>query len=359
MRVAHICLIVVLLFAVPLRAEDKDKGKEKDKVAKAELDQRIDRALAYLAGSQDREGAWNAGQIAGRNPAITALAVMAFMSAGHIPGEGKYGEVVQKGIDFVLRAQGPNGLIASAGHFEMYQHGICTLMLAEAVGMTEGKRADEVKSRLERAVRIVLKAQRKGGDHKGGWRYRVAGSDGDISVTGWQLMALRAAKNVGCDVPPAAIADAVEFINKCHDPYSGGYRYLPGGNLTVACTGTSVLALELVGKEYHRSPTSLKAGAYLLKSPLSRSNPHYYYGIYYCSQAMFQLGDNYWTTFRTRLHDQLLNNQNAGGSWSGIISDDLTFGRNYCTSMAVLALTVEYRFLPIYQRDEQHNEEKK
>jgi hypothetical protein len=35
------------------------------------------------------------------------------------------------------------------------------------------------------------------------------------------------------------------------------------------------------------------------------------------------------------------------------------FGPNYCTSMAVLALTVEYRLLPIYQRDEDAAEEKK
>ena len=105
--------------------------------------------------------------------------------------------------------------------------------------------------------------------------------------------------------------------------------------------------------------TSLKAGAYILKNDLSRSRPHYSYGIYYCSQAMFQLGDNYWNSFRTKLHDQLLPNQNSSGSWSGRISDDYTFGPNYCTSMAVLALTVEYRFLPIYQRDEEPAEEKK
>ncbi len=129
--------------------------------------------------------------------------------------------------------------------------------------------------------------------------------------------------------------------------------------MTVACTGTSILALELCGKKYHRSETSLKAGSYLLKKPLSRSRAHYYYGIYYCSQAMFQLGDNYWNTFRTRLHEQLLPNQNPNGSWTGRVSDDVQFGANYCTSMAVLALTVEYRFLPIYQRDEQQDDEKK
>ena len=316
------------------------------------LERAVDQALAYLASTQDREGAWSAG-FRGRNPTITALAVMAFMSAGHVPGEGKYGDVVERGINFVLRSQAPNGLIASEGHYEMYQHGICTLMLAEAVGMCEGKQATEVRQRLEKAVQIILKAQRKSGYHKGGWRYRVNGDDGDISVTGWQLMALRAARNVGCDVPPSAIDHAVEFINKCYDVNSGGYRYMPGAQLTLACTGTSVLALELCGKQYHRSAAALRAGAYILKNELSRSQAHYFYGIYYCSQAMFQLGDNYWHTFRERLHSQLLNSQNANGSWTGRVSDDAQFGSNYCTAMAVLALTVEYRFLPIYQRNEE------
>jgi hypothetical protein len=326
--------------------------------AKSQLEESIDRALDHLSKAQDREGSWSAGY-RGRNPAITALGVMAFMSAGHIPGEGRYGDIVRNGIEYVLKSQQPNGLIASEGHYEMYQHGICTLMLAEVVGMTDGKLADQIRIKLEKAVQIILKAQRQSGYHRGGWRYRIQGDDADISVTGWQIMALRAAKNVGCDVPPERIDQAVEYIKKCHDPYTGGYRYLPGAQLTLACTGTSVLALELCGKDYHRSPTSLKAGSYLLKNELSRSRPHYYYGIYYCSQAMFQLGDNYWLSFRQKLHEQLFANQNSNGSWTGRVSDDMQFGPNYCTSMAVLALTVEYRFLPIYQRDEEQIEEKK
>ena len=329
-----------------------------NKKVKSPLDDAVDRGLAYLASNQDREGAWSAGY-RGKNPAITALGVMAFMSAGHIPGEGKYGDHIKRGIEYVLRAQAPNGLIATEGHYEMYQHGICTLMLAEVVGMTEGKLADEVRKKLERAVLVILKGQRTSGFHKGGWRYQVHGTDSDISVTGWQLMALRAAKNVGCDVPPERIDMAVEFINKCHDPVSGGYRYLPGAQVTIACTGTSILALELSGKEYHRSPTSLKAGSFILKGDVARSRSHYFYGIYYCSQAMFQLGDNYWNTFRERLHEQLFNSQNANGSWTGRASDDAMFGPSYCTSMAILGLTVEYRFLPIYQRNEEPPEEKK
>src|SRR5262245_21115131 len=148
----------------------------------------------------------------------------------------------------------------------MYYHGICTLMLAEAAGMTDGKLADELKLRLEDAVNVVLQGQRKlgGNPDAGGWRYQVHGQDSDLSVTGWQLMALRAARNVGCDVPAERIQDAVDYVLRCHDPVTGGFRYTTRGQVTVPCTGTGILALELCGKQYHLSEPALKAGSFIL-----------------------------------------------------------------------------------------------
>jgi hypothetical protein len=64
---------------------------------------------------------------------------------------------------------------------------------------------------------------------------------------------------------------------------------------------------------------------------------------------MFQLGNNYWNVYRPRLHALLLDSQQRNGGW--LTNDGL--GSSYATAMAILALTVEYRFLPIYQRDEE------
>jgi hypothetical protein len=320
--------------------------------ARAPLDTAIDHALSFLQRTQGTDGSWRAGQ-SSKNPAITALAVMAFLSAGHVPGEGPYGEAVEKGIRWVMQGQHPNGLLATEGHHEMYHHGICTLMLAEVVGMTDGPLAAEVRLRLEKAIALILRAQRTTGMHKGGWRYRVDGYDSDISVTGWQLMALRAAKNLGCDVPPECIDRAIDYVKRCRDAATGGYRYYPGGPLTVPCTGTSILALELCGKAQHRSPELLKAGTFLLRNPPRWGGTHFFYGIYYCAQAAFQLGDNYWNYYRPMLHEVLLRNQAENGSWLGSDGEARIYGANYCTAMGVLALTVEYRFLPIYQRGEE------
>jgi hypothetical protein len=343
------------------------------------FDEAIDRGLAYLARAQNPDGGWPSGAYAvtrfndPRIPrstgdlAVTALSVMAFLSAGHVPGEGTYRDVLDRGIRYVMTNQARTGLFAApfGGNTEMYVHGICTLLLAEATGMVDGRLADDLRGRLTAAVRVVLDAQVDGnraraGKDVGGWRYTTRSIDADLSVTGWQLMALRAAKNVGCDVPADRIEAAVAYVRRCHNSQNGGYMYQSGyGNVTAACTGTGILALELCGKEYHRTPEALRAASYLLKNPLVAGQTHFYYGVYYTSQAMFQMGDtlgtNYWKSYREDLHRLLLNGNPPGrdGSWIGRGSDDSRFGPSYATAMAILALSVEYRYLPIYQRFEE------
>jgi prenyltransferase beta subunit len=351
MRLLTVSLALLLLAPVA-RAEPPKKDKQLEDV--------VDKALAFLKNQQREDGSWSGGQ-GGGNTAVTSLCVMAFLSAGHVPGEGPYAATVEKGIRFVLKAQQANGLIASQeGHQEMYHHGISTLMLAEVAGMTEGPLADEVRKKLEKAVAVILKAQRKGTDgNRGGWRYNVNGNDADISVTGWQVMALRAAKNLGCDVPPEAIERAVEYIKRCQDPYSGAFKYMHNGGPTVACTGTSILALEICGKDQHRSPEVLKAAGYLLKNPPRWGNQQFSYSMYYCSQATFQLGGQYWNSYREQMHKVLFANRSDSGGWFGADSVSQIYGPKFTTAMAVLALTVEYRYLPIYQRGEEPTDKEK
>jgi hypothetical protein len=345
--------MVALLVGVPAHAKEEE-NKEK-------VDDAIKKALVYLARSQNADGTWSSGGRRGgpKHPAITGLAVMAFLASGNVPGEGPYGKTVEKGVRAVIKMQHPNGLIATEGGHEMYHHGICTLMLAEVTGMTQGQIAKDAKAALEKAVKVVLLAQRKGrsptDNYRGGWRYRVAGSDSDMSVTGWQLMALRAAKNVGCDVPPEVIDRAIAYVRRSQNKFEGSFCYTPQGGATVPCTGTGILCLAVCGEKLKQSFEAKKAGDYLLKRMPRWGSGHFCYSIYYCTQATFQLGGNYWATFRPHMHSVLLDHQSRlNGSWNS----NEGYGPNYATSMAVLALAVEYRFLPIYQRGEEPTDKK-
>ncbi len=332
-----------LLVLVPLAGtQAQPPRKPRDAV-----EQSVDRGLRFLVNLQEPDGSWlSYGQ---KSPAVTALALMAFLSAGHVPGEGPYAEPVDKGLRWIVKAQQPDGLFVGKGGLEMYHHGICTLLLAETCGMTDRTLAAALRPALEKAVRLILQAQRTApGIYRGGWRYRPDSPDADTSITGWQLLALRAARNVGCDVPAERIEQAIGYLLRCRDGRSGAFCYQPGARPTVACTGTGILALELGGKDRHHSHESLMGGGYLLKNPPRWNEEHFFYSAYYCAQAMFQLGGNYWEFYRPRLHAVMLDHQQPSGGWIG----SETIGPTYCTAMAVLALTVEYRLLPIYQRDE-------
>ncbi|MBY0526181.1 MAG: terpene cyclase/mutase family protein [Gemmataceae bacterium] len=320
-----------------------------------DVDPAIRRALEYLHRAQETDGAWSAA--GSKSAAITALSVMAFMSAGHVPGEGKYGTSIEKGIRWVLGQQRPNGVISTQDGYLMYHHGICTLMLAEVAGMTDGKLGEEVRKKLEKAIEVVLQAQRANGEHEGGWRYMIDKTDGDISVAGWQILSLRAAKNLGCDVPPEAIDRAIGYVKRCWDPTTGAFNYYPRYRPSVACTGTGILSLEIAGKQEHRSTMVLKAGDQLLKDAPKWGGPRFFYSVYYCSQATFQIGGTHWKEYRPLLHKALLPYQAKDGSWLGVNGEDRVYGQNYGTAMSVLALTVEYRFLPIYQSGEDREEE--
>ncbi len=333
------CASGSVLGAVPALARAQQKP---DPVAAS-----VDRALAFLKSVQDDTGCWHAS--GDHRAPMTSFAVLAFLSAGHMPGEGPYGSTIEKGIRAVLSLQQENGLLVSENGPEMYHHGISTLMLAGAAGTTDRPLSKDIHRALEKAVKLLLHAQRKHGYHKGGWRYTIDGDDADMSVSGWQLLALRAAKNTGCDIPAERIAWGVDFVKRCRDPSSGGFFYVPGSSVTLGCTGTGVVCLALCEKDGHRSREALQGGSYLLKHLPQWNGEHFFYSIYYGSQAAFQLGNNYWNFYRPHLHEVLLPQQNANGAWLG----QEGLGPAYATSLAIMSLTVEYRFLPIYQRGEE------
>jgi len=309
------------------------------------------RGLDHLKSTQKPDGAWESGGF-GRATSVTSLSVMAFLAAGHVPGEpGPYRDSVERGIRYVLAHQRTDGmLVSNASHGPMYCHGISTLMLAEVVGMTsDAALADQCRAALTKAIKLIISAQNlaKNPENAGGWRYQPVSRDSDISVSGWQLMALRAARSAGCAVPSENIDKAIAYLKKC-SVSGGGFAYQPGQSPNNPRTGTGILALEICGE--HLSTEALAGADYLLGHPPKWSSPYFFYEVYYCSQAMFQMGDKYFLSYYPKLVQILLDHQDRDGSWLSGDGNDRSGGRNYCTAMAILALAVEYRYLPIYQR---------
>ena len=77
----------------------------------------------------------------------------------------------------------------------------------------------------------------------------------------------------------------------------------------------------------------------------------FFYGAFFCSQAMFQLGGDYWRGFYPILLRTLTDNQRADGSWHlESWGTDRRYGNVYTTALAVLALSPPYQLLPILQR---------
>ena len=311
-------------------------------------DRSVDKALEYLARTQSDDGSWRSPSY-GVNTGVCALATMAFMARGHTPNRGPYAEVLQKAVKRITDSAKDSGLLVDrASHGEMYSHGIASILLAEAIGMTDSV---EVRNKLDKAIELILKAQnvRKSSRDAGGWRYKPSSRDSDISCTGWQLVALRAAKNAGRDVPKNSIDRAIDYLERCEYRH-GGFGYQPGGSPNVSRTGTGTLSLQLCG-EYDSE--SVRRGAdYLLRNPPRWQGPFFFYGIYYSTQAMFQAGDKYWDFWKPGMEELLVNRQNPDGSWSAApnTSSERGAGPVYYTAMCSLALSVQYRYLPIYQR---------
>jgi hypothetical protein len=320
--------------------------------ANPRADAAVKRALEFLKRTQKDDGGWESGHY-GEMTSVTSLAVMAFLASGHVPGQpGPYRDAVERGVRYVLKHQKDNGLLVSnTSHGPMYCHGISTLMVAEVIGMTlDDALAGEARAALSRAVDLILKAQavQKNKDNTGGWRYQPNSVDSDISVTGWQVMALRAAKSTGCAVPAEAIDSAVAYLKLCAVKREGGFSYQPRAGPNNPRTGTGTLALEICGE--HLTPEALAGAEYLLKHPPRWSSPYFFYEVYYAPQALFQVGDRYFRPYYSALVPILLDHQDPDGSWLSGDGNDRAGGRTYCTAMAALALAVEYRYLPIYQR---------
>lgn len=324
-----------------------------------EIDEATKRGVTFLLKEQDKSGAIR--EFGMHDTAMTSLSLLAMAAVGHLPGDPTpEGEAAQRALDFLLSkgVQDADGYFGARDNSRMYGHGIATLALAELLGMSnDGTSRERIRDACKRGVELILRAQQVQKSRKqdeGGWRYTPKANDSDLSVSIWQLMALRSAKNAGLEVPSDAINRAVGYIRnsfrKPPNPASPtGFSYTPGAVAEWSTAAEGLLALQVCG-EYEAMEVK-ETSDWLLKNPPKGSGSRqkwFYYGTYYYAQGMYQRGGQHAAESAKFVREALLPLQEKDGNWKA--ASDAEKNRIYCTAMALLSLSVKYHFLPIYQR---------
>lgn len=329
----------------------------------------VDKAVAWLLAQQRTQGCFldeNRGDaVPQHSGAISAMVIMALSSVGHMPTDPTpEGRAVAKAMKFMVDSIVPNdeGYLGISDRSRMYGHGIMSLMYAEMVGQSQDEEMDrKIRARLKRAIDLIMRSQdvNKSEANRGGWRYEPGSSDSDISVSVWQVMALRAAKNAGLDVPKEAVDKAVAYIKRSYrsdrnpdgtpKDMEAAFSYEPyGGRQTFSTTAAGILSLQVCAQ--YEAPEVIGGAAYLLKNPPAPSEPWFFYGTYYYAQGMYQRGGEQASIARQKTEQMLLELQQPNGSWQPRNGNERSAGPVYATALALLSLSVHHHFLPIYQK---------
>jgi Prenyltransferase and squalene oxidase repeat len=369
-----------LAIGIPTRANpgaDARRDTEYVDFLNPETLRTIDRGLAYLANTQNRDGSFGENFNFRGNLAVTGLAGLALMAGGHTPNRGTYGAHVMRALEFILskeRRDPPGFFFNESGdqrQGKMYSHGFATLFLCEVFGMVPDRALqNRLKGAIERAVQVIINSQ----NSEGGWRYEPVKSMADSSVTICQIMALRAAKNVGFHVPKEVADKCVKYIRSCQTA-DGGFSYFAGqGPAEFARSAAGVVALYCAG--VYSGPEVERGLRYLMRfkpgefapggnggfgpggagapggapGGVGRGffpNAYYFYGQYYAAQAMWTAGPKYWDVWFPAIRDELLrlNRGQNNGSWV-----DPSVCNHYATAMSCIILQIPNNYLPILQK---------
>lgn len=358
--IAAMCFLgLAFLGITPLHAMQEANGSSL--AGSDEVDDAIDRGIAYLLTQQQESGA--IGDRSHRT-AMTSLAIMALACVGTTPGQNDpRGRAMDQALEYVLREeqQDESGYFGRQDGSRMYGHGIVTLMLSEMMGMGRDEDQDRrIQKACSRAIDLILQSQRQSKPplFRGGWRYTPDSRDADLSVSVWQVMALRSAKTDGMDVPDEAIASAIDYFQRsCTSPLdangrpvreNAGFSYTPGSSqIKFTMTAAGLLAMQVCGQ--YESPLVEKAADWLLANPPKWNERFFFYGAYYYAQGMYQRGGQYHEAARDHVRQILLEKQKDEGHWEGH-GEEAGAGPVYTTSLAILSLGVKYHYLPIYQK---------
>jgi hypothetical protein len=321
----------------------------------------VDRGLDWLAAHQNPDGSWSlnnyhanckhplcagAGTVTS-DPAGTGLALLPFLGAGHTHQAGKHKETVARALRWLTAQQRPDGSWPAPGDTRpMYGHGMASIALCEAYGMTQDP---GLRLPAQRALEYIVRAQH---DASGGWRY-TPNMAADTSVVGWQVMALKSGEMAGLPAPPKVFEGVKRWLASVEGnrPAGGQFGYQTA-TPSPAMTAQGLLCLQYLGAR--RDDPRLRAGTDYLLAHLPRADGDTSYYWYHANQVMYHVQGKHWKAWNEKLRDLLVSTQSTqgglAGSWSAVDAREKPGGRLYATALRLLMLEVYYRHLPLYQQ---------
>ncbi|MEK6261185.1 MAG: prenyltransferase/squalene oxidase repeat-containing protein [Planctomycetota bacterium] len=339
----------------------------------------ITSGLMWLKRQQKSDGHWELHQgypdvgfsYRKTDTGATALALLAFLGHGDTHQAGEHKDVAAKGLKWLRSIQDPaSGDLHDMRQEEgrpsaMYAHILGTIVLCEALALTGD---NELRQPAERAIKYILMAQHP---TDGGWKYRplLPEGRGDLSVTGWALMALHTARMAGIEIPQEEFERASRFLDLVQAKGTARYKYeptTPDNKATAALTAEALLCRQWLGwpKNFPQMTAGVK---YVLaeEEPLSWSGGRRnVYGWYYTAQMLHNLGGDDWIRWNTAAREAIIKNQAGGtttagkdtrGSWNpnsppGDPNEHTgEGGRLYVTALCILILETPYRHQPLYE----------
>jgi len=268
---------------------------------------------------------------------MTGLSLLTFLGHCETPESLKFGDNVVKAALFLMNTAMENrGRMTNGepGDPATYKHAIATYALCELHTMTKasGREIPRLTSIIRKSFGIIVEAQHR----DGGWPYGFTGEGlKDLSVSGWNIQALKAAHNTGERITGAerALDRAIkDYLPRIQDS-QGAFKYNPGDP-----AGDEDAERERKIRVLQRPP--------LLEQLLPQSHPPEATTTppYYNTQFFFLEGGEEWEDYNAKFQPQLLAAQNSDGSWleTGPRKDY----RIMNTAWAVLMLEVYYRYLP-------------